>query len=321
MEKGGLIMKKLSMVLAVVAVVLMSLPALAAERERPDNERPNVQRGNRGDRNARRGGGMRERMLRNVPAEMRELIQKRRDGKELTKEETAKLDEFRQQMRERFRQARGARGAAQRGPTNPLVREKLNPADTALQTMAEVMLKAQQFEKAIKALERMTKSPDAKVQASAHFNIATIYRRHLGDTDKAIAEYRKVEGPLALRAWNEIVSLADEMGEIEKGVAILEEILSATMDKVDKLKLLHIIAKAWGTHEQPDKAVEALERIVKLLPYDEAAKMTDLFFPTQAEVRKLSNTERIELQERLQFLYRPYDDGVGGRRVRGMRRP
>ncbi len=308
-------MKKLLMMSAVVAVVLMCLPVFAGERERAGGEQ-----GGRRGRGARRGAGMRGRMMQDMPAEMRELFQKQRDGKELTVDEQKKFDEFRQQMRERFQQARGARGAAQRGPTNPLVREKLNPADTAIQTMAEVSLKAQQFEQAIKALERMTKSPDANVQASAHFNIATIYRRHLGDTDKAIAEYRKVEGPLALRAWNEIVSLADEMGEYEKGVAILEEILSATQDKVEKLKLLHIIAKAWGTHEQPDKAVEALERIVKLLPYDEATKMTDLFFPSQTEFRKLSASERIELQERLEFLYRPYDDGVGGRQGRGMRR-
>jgi len=270
-----------------------------------------------GDRDWQGGRGMMRWFVEQMPEDVRAVLQKRKEGKELTAAEEKKFDAFRKIMLDRMREMRERRGNAdrgfgrdrrQRGPQTPLFRAKLNPTDAALQTIAEIRIKAQQFDKALEALERMAKSPEEAAQDAAHFNIATLCRRSLGDTDRAIQEYRKVTGDLAPRAWKEIREVCEEMGEYEQGIALLEEILKATEDKADKIKLLHLIAEGWGTHQQPDKSAAALERITKLVPYPEAMKMKDMYVPGEREVRAMSREEQRELRERLDYIYLPFED-------------
>jgi tetratricopeptide (TPR) repeat protein len=267
----------------------------------------------RGDRGGRRMGPMADM----IPEDVRALFDKTRRGEDLTQEERAQLDQFRAGMRERFQGMFGGpgNGGTPTRTRSPLVREKLNPVDAALHTIAEVQLKAQQYEEAVAALERILKSPDAAAVSAAHFNMATIYRRNLGQVDKAIAEYRKVQGPLAFRAWGEILATYEEVGGFDKAMATLEEILAGVQDKAVKVKLLNLIARAWDTHGQPAKSAAALERVVNLLPYPEAGGMKDLFAPSDTEWEKLPSAERP------QFNYRPFDEAMPAQPAQPRNRP
>ena len=81
----------------------------------------------------------------------------------------------------------------------------LNPIDHARYAVARILLRKEQTTEAIKELEQVTaNSPDRAAVAWTHLNMARLYRDRLGDVQKAVAEYRKVEEEAERRTFQQL---------------------------------------------------------------------------------------------------------------------
>jgi tetratricopeptide (TPR) repeat protein len=150
----------------------------------------------------------------------------------------------------------------------------LNPRDAAHFDVARVLCKVEKFDEAIKELEKVVAgSPDKAAVSAAHFSIANLYRRHLGNADKAIEHYSKVEGDLQQRAFRAMMETFEELGEIERAGQFLEKRILLTEDKPCKVRLLNQLAQLYMRNEENEKAIDVLRRIPETITYEEAEKM------------------------------------------------
>lgn len=150
----------------------------------------------------------------------------------------------------------------------------LNPRDAALFDVARVLCKTEKFDEAIQELGKVAAgSPDKAAVSAAHFSIGNLYRRNLGDADKAIEHYSKVEGELQERAFRAMIETFEELGEIERAGQFLEKRILLTEDKPSKVRLLNQLAQLYMRNEENEKAIDVFRRIPETITYEEAERM------------------------------------------------
>ena len=280
----------LVLVALVGGVASISAPARAAE-DRDDA-------GRRGDR--RRRGDWRRRFT-----AMREALQKRRDGKELTKEEKETLQRF-----DRFRGAAGDPGRVADRPDDPFAApargktgigelrrfrhdERLNVIDDAYYRIAEIHVQEKVYDQAVESLRQLIKkSPDKLAVSLTHFNLAELYRKELNNKKEAIAEYKKVTGEYAIEAQRRLASLFEELEQIDEAVATFEAIVKTTLDKMQKVLALRELAELLFRNERKDEAVAVLQRLTRAVTYDEAPKITKELQAAGERQEKVAEQER-----------------------------
>ena len=163
-------------------------------------------------------------------------------------------------------------GQAERGFLEMFV--PLNPIDQAHHAVAELLLQSKRDPDAIKELRNViAKSPDKPAVAATHLNLGRIYRDRIGDTEKALAEYRKVQGDLSERALQEIVTLYVEMEDPAKAAEEMEAQLAKAKTPGEKVRLLNLIAEFHVRTDALDKAMATYGRLVKAISYEEAEKL------------------------------------------------
>ena len=199
----------------------------------------------------------------------REIMDRARRGEALTPDEQA--------LRERMMARRAERLRAERDGGEFLIQnERLNDVDRAHYRIAEIHTRKQRYEQAVEELVKVVEnSPDPFAVSLSHLNIATFYRRHLGDPDRAIIEYARVTGELRDRAQTEMVGTHAELGEFDKAAALLEQFIEQTDDPARKIELLNNVADLYLQAEQEDKAIAALQRIIDTLSYEQAQELRE----------------------------------------------
>ncbi len=150
----------------------------------------------------------------------------------------------------------------------------LNPIDQAHYAVAELLLQSKRDPEAIRELRKViAKSPDKPAVAATHLNLGRIYRDRIGDTAKALAEYKKVQGDLSKRALQEIVTLYVEMEDPAKAAEEMEAQLAKAKTPEEKVRLLNLIAEFHVRTDALDKAMATYGRIVNAISYEEAEKL------------------------------------------------
>ena len=252
---------------------------------------------------ARKDGGRRGDWRRRFAA-VREALQKRRDGKELTKEEKETLQRF-----DRVRQAAGGQGGAAAGADNPfgvargktgiidLRRfrhdERLNVIDDTYYRIAEVHVDQKVYNQAVEAFQQLIrKSPDKLAVSLTHFNLAELYRKELNNKKEAIAEYKKVTGEYTFGAQRRLASLFEELAQIDEAVATFETIVKTTPDKMQKVLALRELAELLFRNERKDEAVAVLQGLTLAVTYGEAPGITKELQAAQERQEKATQQER-----------------------------
>lgn len=268
----------------VASVVSISQPALAAEGQKDGR---------------RRRGDWRRRF-----ATMREALQKRRDGKELTKEEKEAL-----QRVDRFRRGAADQGGAAGGADNPFAvargktaigdlrrfrhDERLNVIDDAYYRIAEVHVQQKTYDQAAEAFQQLIKkSPDKLAVSLTHFNLAELYRKELSNKKEAIAEYKKVTGDYTIEAQRRLASLFEELAQIDEAVATFEAIVKTTADKMQKVLALRELAELLFRNERQDEAVATLQGLTRAVTYDEATGIAKELLAVRERQEKATQQER-----------------------------
>ena len=183
-----------------------------------------------------------------------------------------------------------------------------NAVDQARFQIASLLVDEKKYEDAIGELLRTAEeSPDQTASAAAHFSIGNIFRQCLKDNDKAIEQYREVKGRLAELATQYIVDTYQEAGKPEEAIKTLDQLLAATQEPGQKVRLLNMTADVYRRSGKPDKAVETLRKITESLSYDDAEAMRRGWMQEEAElgniqdrIQDLRAQGRNEEAERLQ---------------------
>jgi len=197
------------------------------------------------------------------------------------------------EMRERWR-LKGMRGGMGELPPGLRMDGQIlspfegNAVDQARFQIAALLLEQKKYEDAIgELLKTAEESPDPTASAAAHISVGNIFRQCLKETEKAIEQYREVKGRLAELATKSIVDTYQEAGKPEEAVKALEDILAATKEPGQKVRLLNMMADVYRRSGKPDKAVETLRKITESLSYDDAEAMRRGWMDEEAQLDKI----------------------------------
>jgi tetratricopeptide (TPR) repeat protein len=273
--------------------------------------------------------------------------QKQRKGEELTDEEKEVLERVRV-MRERFQRERERRAARDRerqvremqereqlergGPLGVAARNKgrdgdllrddrMTILDHTYYDIAAIHLARNRHEEAVGALSQLLKSsPDLRVIALTHLNLAEIYRRRLSNTDKAVEEYRKVTGPLAQEAQERMAAMFEELDRLDDAIRTFESIANTATDKTQKALALRQLARLLARNGREDEAVAALRKLTETIDHKEAEKITTAL---REEQERRIEREREKMERARMEMMRQWQRRVGDRgpRRRPPRRP
>ncbi|MFO7898347.1 MAG: tetratricopeptide repeat protein [Planctomycetota bacterium] len=273
---------------------LLALPVAAreGEDENPFREEPEE----KGDEAAERRALFRK---------MRPLLQKVRRGEKLTEEERDLLNharrrwqKFRREREERAERPRRLPGAEQQAKSTLRRDERLNVRDRAYYQIAELHIRREQYTEAATALHQLVKNSKDPVAVSlTHLNLGDLYRERLGNTERAVEEYRKVTGEFVPLALRRLVQLFEEVGKIDAAVAELETLVKTTDDKLQKVLALQQLADLLERNGREDEAVATLQQLIRSITHDEAEKISKLL--DEARARHLKREE--EQNERLRI--------------------
>lgn len=244
-----------------------------------------------------------------------QLLDKVQKGEQLTNDDKQLVERARGLMnavRGAEPPARAAGGAVDPAAAGPLAAakpgdatnrlkhdERLNVIDAAYYQIAEIHLAKKQYEKAVSSLEQLLKSsPDARALSLTHLNLATIYRKQLNNTDKAVAEYKKVTGEYAAEAQEQLTAMLEELDQVDRAVAELEDIAKNSTDSMQKVLALRRLSEVLLRNGREDEAIDALQRIVKAVTYDDAQKIAKALVDEQdrRDREELKDQERARLQ-------------------------
>lgn len=141
----------------------------------------------------------------------------------------------------------------------------LNALESAHYAVAEIHLKAGDHVKCLDRLKLvLTAAGDRQDEVVwlTHLNIASICRTHLGDVQRAIAEYKLVKGVWEAYAQRELLRTLVDIGKINEAVGILQKQHDDATEKGAKLALLKRIAEFYAQNDDDAKAIEFYDRIV-----------------------------------------------------------
>ena len=150
----------------------------------------------------------------------------------------------------------------------------LNVRDDAHFKIARILCKTNNYQDAVAELGKVVKeSPDEHAVSAAHFSIANLCRRHLGNTDKAIEHYAKVEGNLKDDAISALIDTFKELDEIDRAVEYINGLIEKTEENEAKVHLLNRLASLYRGNGDDERAIATLRRIPETVSYEEAEKI------------------------------------------------
>jgi tetratricopeptide (TPR) repeat protein len=165
-----------------------------------------------------------------------------------------------------------------------------NAVDQARFQIASLLVDQKKYEDAIGELLRTAEeSPDQTASGAAHLSIGNIFRHGLKDTDKAVEQYREVKGRLAELATRLIVDTYQEAGKPEEAIKTLDQLLTATQEPGQKIRLLNMTADVYRRSGKPEKAVETLRKITESLSYDDAEAMRRGWMEEEAQLGRMQD--------------------------------
>ena len=308
----------------VTCCLLAARSALAQEGREGREGEPAVEKG---DERAERAE------LRKMARKATEILRRIRAGEDLTEEDKELLKKYRKQRdvqrkkwareRDRQRPPRAEVDAMRRGP-GPMAEparakalrhdERLNVIDRAYYEIAEIHLAKKKYEDAVAALEQLIKkSPDKRAVSLTRLNLAELYRKQLADTKRAIEEYKKVTGEFALAAQTRLAQLFEELDQIDEAVEQFENIAKTATDKTQKVLALGQLAGLLARNGREDEAIAVLQRLIKSVSYEEAAKISKALLEEKElrEQREQKEHERARAQ-----MMRAWQQRLGARRPR-----
>ena len=145
----------------------------------------------------------------------------------------------------------------------------LELAEQALFAMAQILYEKEDYQATVEELARVAaESPDDHARSGAHLVAGHIYREKLGDTTKAIEQYKQVTGDRAPRALKAMVKCYEEIGRPDSAAAALEERLLQAATALEKAMILNEIANVYRRANDPDKAIDTLRRIPQTITYE-----------------------------------------------------
>lgn len=149
---------------------------------------------------------------------------------------------------------------------NLLRSPSLNAIESAHYAVAEIYLRRQDHAKCAERLRKVVEEAGERQDEAvwiSHLNIANVCRRHLGDMQRALKEYKLVKGGWAAYAERELLGTYEEMGKLEDAIKILDGQYKAAAEKGEKLALLRRIAELYLRNDEEGKAIAAYDRIAK----------------------------------------------------------
>ncbi len=150
----------------------------------------------------------------------------------------------------------------------------LNIRDEAHFKIARILCETDNYQDAVAELGKVIeKSPDKHAVSAAHFSIANLCRRHIGNTDKAIEHYAKVEGDLKDDAISALIDTFEELDEIDRAVEYLNGLIDKAEEKETKVHLLNRLARLYRGNGDDEQAIATLRRIPEIVSYEEAEKI------------------------------------------------
>lgn len=190
------------------------------------------------------------------------------DGGEVVREreeERAEKREFLRHAAEGMLHEEEAIEQLERRLGGSLLRPRLGLGQKARYTLAEIHLRKRRYEKSAEQLRKIIVArakPDEVVWVT-RYNLARILRRDLKQSEKALAEYEKVEGhlqPLARREAERM--LRDEM-QFARLSQVLEHWLAAAKDDGERFALMLKLGKLYQRTGEGGKGVRLLERVAE----------------------------------------------------------
>jgi len=222
-------------------------------------------------------------------AKVLKVWKKVRAGEELTEAERELLERARKERERRRVQEKRVRPplpepgdgmmmpGVQKPGANRRLRydERLNFIDAAYFQVAELQVGKKEYQQAVAALEKLIeKSPDPFAKSLAHLNLAELYRKELGNSDKAVAEYKKVTGELALDAQQRLAQLFEELDKVDEAVEQFESLVKGSTDLIQKALAYRNLAELLARNGRSEEAIAVLQRLIQSLDYSDAAKIS-----------------------------------------------
>jgi len=188
---------------------------------------------------------------------------------------------MRERMMERIREGdaigeQGERWLDRYLMTRLLRAPSMNAVDSAHYSVAEIHLNAREHAKCLDRLEKVLAAAGDREDETVwvtHLNIANVCRRHTGDVQRAIREYKLVKGVWAGFARRELLGTLEEMGELDQAVGLLLKQHDAASEKGEKLALLQQVAELYERNEEAEKAIATYDRITREFTHGDIEQM------------------------------------------------
>lgn len=169
----------------------------------------------------------------------------------------------------------------------------MNGVDTARYAIAHIYLREAKWEEAIKQLRRVTEaSPTKEAKPLTHWNIGNIYRYRMSDRDKAIKEFKKIEGKHARLGNHAIRQMNEAAKRYEKVIKSLRERISKTEDKTSKARLFLHMGALQQRMGKSEEAIATFNEIISNFSYEDLARMEE----TEKRVDGEEQRERLEMR-------------------------
>ena len=175
----------------------------------------------------------------------------------------------------------------------------LNAVDRARYAIAGILIKQAKYEEAVEELQRVIeKNADPNTRSATRLRIGHIYIQHMNDPESAIEQYQQVTGRWQSEAVRALVRASEESGDVQRAGDLLEGVAAEAKDPGQKVEVLNQLAEFYQRHDENDKAVAALRRIVESVTYEQAEQMHRRVPPGgpsgAAETRKAQIKQKVE---------------------------
>ena len=154
----------------------------------------------------------------------------------------------------------------------------LNAVDAAHLSIAEIHLKKKQYEPCLARLQTIITQAGGKENDAvslAYLNRANVQRKHIGNVQQAIKEYKLVKGRWQALSLALLLDCYSELGQLDKAVDVLMKEYGAENELGLKLGLLRQVAKLYEKNDDLDKALAYYDRITKEFTREQIDKITD----------------------------------------------
>jgi predicted negative regulator of RcsB-dependent stress response len=179
---------------------------------------------------------------------------------------------------------------------NHLRRGSMNAIESALYSAAEIHLQRNNPKSAIESLQKVLDAKAAEELLDlTHLNLGEVYRRRLSDAANAAKHYRLVGGPHRHYARHYLLRMLAEAGQAKEAGAYVEELVTKSPEKGEKLALLHRLAGIYKQSKMPDEALAIYQRIAaEFTPKDIETMRQAAVAEVEAAIKRIRKLRRAD---------------------------